>query len=84
MNVSLGANFIGGATFLHYAEEYLKSPYRAFIDLGVRCLDSNNSVVPCEFKYFARRSINNLEYKNSWRTPLQDLVGNNLFVFDGI
>jgi|LauGreSuBDMM15SN_2_FD.fasta_scaffold02197_6 aminoglycoside 3-N-acetyltransferase len=84
INVSLGANFIGGATYLHYSEESVLSPFRDFKDLNVKCFDSNNFLLPVNFKYFARRITSEGEYVNDWGKPLSDFIEKKLFIFDKI
>jgi len=84
MNVSLGANFIGGATFLHFAEEFVSVPYREHVALGVNCFDMNDKVVENEFKYFARKRFKDQEYQNDWTVPLQDFLEKELFTFNKI
>jgi aminoglycoside 3-N-acetyltransferase len=86
INVALGAQFLGGATFLHYAEELLKVPYREFIPLGVEVYDADELRVTNDFYYFARKLGRSQEsmYVNDWDTPLKDFMDNNLLRFDRI
>jgi aminoglycoside 3-N-acetyltransferase len=84
INVSLGANFIGGATFLHYAEEFVLVPFREFRQLDVKCYDVNNALIPLSFKYFARKVTAEGEFINDWDKPLSDFIKNELFTFDKV
>ena len=86
INIALGAQFVGGATFLHYAEELLRVPYREFVPLGVGVYDMNGLEIDSEFYYFARKSDRDREssYTNNWEVALKDFLENNLFSFDKI
>ena len=86
VNIALGAQFEGGATFLHYAEELLGVPYRSFLPLGVEVYDMSGLKVVVDFYYFARKldPTKKSSYLNNWDDALKDLLGNNLFNSDKI
>ena len=56
LNLSIGSKFNGGATFIHYLEELFKVPYREYIYLKGKILNSNNKPVNKEFIYYARKN----------------------------
>ncbi len=84
INVSIGANFIGGATYLHYAEEHANVPFREFKNLAVNCFDLQNNLIPLRYKYFSRISNAEGEYENDWSVPVDDFVMEKLFAFEKI
>ena len=80
-NISLGASFEGGHTYLHSGEELNGVPYRSPINLNTICVDSR-SVVYKDFKYFARNrcSDGNL-HKNNWNTAWKEMTEENLLKY---
>lgn len=86
VNIALGAQFVGGATFLHYVEELLRVPYRSFLQLEVEVYDMNGMKVDDDFYYFARRldPTQKNSYVNNWDGALKDLLENNLLSSDKI
>ena len=77
-NLSLGSEFIGGATFCHYAEEALKVPYRFYKSFPGNVFDINEKKVNINFKMYVRIIENNYLYINDWEMFWQDLIKNNL------
>ncbi len=77
-NISLGTEFEGGATYLHYFEELAQVPYREYIDLKTKVYDYNGIEVLDDFKYFARKYNNGQEWENNWSIVFDDLKSNNL------
>ena len=53
-NISLGTDFIGGATFLHKAEEKCKVPYRKYINLNGDIFLKDKTLIKSDFTYFSR------------------------------
>lgn len=78
-NISLGTEFEGGATYLHYVEELLNVPYRTFVKIPVAVFDANDTLVDKEFAYFARISTSQHEYVNEWNHVWTDLNAANAF-----
>ena len=72
-NISIGTGLVGGATYLHYTEEFLKVPYRSFVKIPVAVFDANESKVDREFVYFARVAVDGFEYVNVWNNVWDDL-----------
>lgn len=77
-NISLGTEFEGGATYLHYIEELVKVPYRNYIDINTRVLDCKNVAIDKKFTYFARITNENVEWNNNWSIVWKDLISRNL------
>ena len=65
-NLSLGIDFIGGATFCHYTEEYLKVPYRFYKSFPGNVLDNRNEKIEVDFKMYVRIIEKEYYYKNNW------------------
>ena len=65
-NLSLGSEFIGGATFCHYAEESLKVPYRFYKTFPGNVIDGNNNRIEIDFKMFVRIIERDFYYENNW------------------
>lgn len=65
-NLSLGSEFIGGATFCHYAEEVLKVPYRFYKSFPGIVTDSYNKKIDIDFKMYVRIIENDFFYDNNW------------------
>lgn len=79
-NISLGTEFEGGATYLHYIEEMLQTPYRRYIEIPVEVYDQKNQLVNEEFVYYAREASKLFEYKNEWYHVWRDLSSAGVFV----
>lgn len=77
-NISLGTEFEGGATYLHYIEELAKVPYREYVTLGTKVVNSKGEEFNNFFKYFARVKRADLEWGNNWTPVWDDLVSNGM------
>jgi aminoglycoside 3-N-acetyltransferase len=77
-NLSLGSEFIGGATFCHYSEEVLKVPYRFYKYFPGDILDQNNKKVDFNFKMYVRIIEKDFYYENNWNIFWQDSLKNGL------
>lgn len=67
LNLSFGTDFVGGASYLHLAEEQESIFYRAFVNLDLEVYDADNRLINHQFKYFARSiDVHGVEYKNEW------------------
>jgi len=79
-NISLGVVFpMGGASYLHYAEELLQVPYRSYIDININVYDNQNNKINGQFKYYARISDETSEYINDWNLALNDFQRDQVF-----
>lgn len=73
-NLSIGSEFIGGATFCHYAEEKLKVPYRFYKYFPGNITDQNNNKVNIDFKMYVRVIEKDFYYDNNWEVFWQDVL----------
>lgn len=92
INISLGTEFEGGATFLHHTEEMAQVPYRYYKEFPGEVKDRNGDLLSGAFKMFVRENTETYDYDNKWdhvwdHFISQDLVvhknlnGANLFAF---
>lgn len=77
-NLSIGSEFIGGATFCHYPEELLKVPYRSYKYFPGTITDSNNLIIDTDFRMYARIIEKDFYYDNKWEVFWEDLLKNGL------
>ena len=68
-NLSIGSEFIEGATICHYSEEKTQVPYRKYTKLKQKVFDSKNKKIKKEFLYFARKK----GVENNWHKCLNKL-----------
>ena len=73
-NLSLGSEFIGGATFCHYAEELLKVPYRFYKLFPGNVTDSYNKKIDLDFKMYVRIIEKDFYYDNNWEIFWDDAL----------
>jgi aminoglycoside 3-N-acetyltransferase len=78
-NLSVGTNFIGGATYLHLAEEKLNVPYRFMKQFPGKVRDMHGNVMDQTFEMFVRKITETYEYDNTWEDCWRDLTNKNLF-----
>jgi aminoglycoside 3-N-acetyltransferase len=77
-NLSLGSEFVGGATFCHYAEELLKVPYRFYKSFPGVVTDSFSNKIDIDFKMYVRIIENDFYYDNNWEIFWDDALKNGL------
>jgi aminoglycoside 3-N-acetyltransferase len=77
-NISLGTEFEGGATYLHYIEELAKVPYRDYVKLNQTVFNSMGDKSDENFKYFARIKENNFEWDNNWLPIWDDFIAHGM------
>lgn len=66
-NISFGAPFIGGHSFLHVAEELNQVPYRSDITLNTPCELQDGRQSSQIFTYYARNvCFQNVYHENNW------------------
>ncbi len=73
-NLSFGLNLGGGATFCHYAEEFMGVSYRKYIDLDIQVFKKKNKKIDKKFKYFARKK----NFSNNWKKLERELIKSSL------
>ena len=67
INLSFGTDFVGGASYLHFAEEQELVFYRSLVDLDLQVYDANDRLVDDQFRYFARGvDSEGVAYHNYW------------------
>ncbi|MBY0237588.1 MAG: AAC(3) family N-acetyltransferase, partial [Burkholderiaceae bacterium] len=93
VNLALGTEFVGGATFLHHTEEVAAVPYRFYKEFPGQVLDAQGQVQPDHFRMYVREITDAYEYDNDW-APVwelfvsqglvrqQNLAGANIFAMD--
>ncbi len=78
INISLGTEFVGGATYLHYFEELANVHYREYVKIEKRMIHSSGVSLPDYFKYYARKRNNIFEWDNAWGHVLEDFLSNDI------
>ncbi len=78
INLSIGIGLVGGATFLHHAEETAMVPYRFHKDFPGEIIDENGKMLTDTYKMFVRKVEDTFEYKNEWDHILGDFVQDGL------
>lgn len=74
INISLGTEFVGGATYLHYLEELVQVHYREYIEIKKKIICSDDNDLPDHFIFFARKKDHDYEWENSWGHVLIDFL----------
>lgn len=78
INIGLGVGLVGGATFLHYAEECARVPYRFMKDYPGNVFDKSGSTINLVFKMYSRKLSSKRNYKNDWSRISHDFKKKNL------
>tara|TARA_A100001015_G_scaffold122400_1_gene135693 strand:- start:5332 stop:6099 length:768 start_codon:yes stop_codon:yes gene_type:complete len=78
LNISLGMGLAGGATFVHYAEELFKPPYRNLINLKLTVYDHNEKKINKRFSFFARKKNKYYEGVNYWKPVEKNLISSKI------
>ncbi|MEL4178531.1 AAC(3) family N-acetyltransferase [Roseateles sp. PN1] len=93
VNLALGTEFVGGATFLHHTEEVAAVPYRFYKEFPGQVLDAQGQAQADNFRMYVREITDAYEYDNDW-APVwdlfvsqglvrqQNLAGANIFAID--
>lgn len=79
INLSVGTEFIGGATYLHMGEEQLNVPYRFMKAFPGDVRDMDGKPVDVTFEMFVREITEDHEYDNVWDGCWDDLNARGLF-----
>lgn len=79
-NIALGIGLVGGATFLHHAEEEAKVPYRLYKEFPGEVINKDGKKLPNTYKMFARDIAPGHEYRNVWDHVLNDFLTDGLAV----
>lgn len=78
INIGLGTELEGGATFLHHAEELARVPYRVDKDFPGEVRGADGQPVPQTFSMFVRDIGAEHTWTNRWDHVWQDLLDNGL------
>lgn len=78
LNVSVGLGLVGGAAFVHYAEELVQVPYREYVKLNGKVYDNFGNLLKKNFTYFARKEFKNKIVKNYFEPVEKDLIKNGI------
>jgi len=82
-NISFGAPFIGGHSFLHVAEELNQVPYRSNITLDTACELQDGSQSRQTFTYFARNFCSPDTYhENNWNIAWEEFTNQMLVKYE--
>ncbi len=81
-NLSLGTEFIGGATFVHHTEEVCQVPYRYYKEFPGDVYDRKDEKVREVFKMYVRKITSTYEYENNWDRVFKDFVNKGCFHID--
>lgn len=81
-NLSLGTEFIGGATYLHHTEEICHVPYRYYKKFHGKIYDIKDKMINNVFKMYVRKTNDIYEYENNWDIVFKDLYKKNCFYID--
>jgi len=73
-NIAMGVGFIGGASFVHHAEEVMKVPYRFYKEFPGLVALEHGIEAGKTFKMFCRRTLKKAEYVNDWSDVINDLT----------
>lgn len=74
INIALGTEFEGGATFLHHTEEEAEVPYRFHKEFPGNVVGEDGETLQQVFTMFARDISRTHEYVNDWDPVWNDLV----------
>jgi aminoglycoside 3-N-acetyltransferase len=77
-NMSLGSEFVGGATFCHYTEELLRVPYRFYKYFPGEVRGRYNEIIDKTFNMFVRQIEEKFEYINRWDIFWEDVLKHSL------
>lgn len=78
-NISFGAPFVGGHSFLHVAEEICSVPYRSKVVLDTPCELEDKKRSMFKYSYYARNQCSEEKYhENNWEVAWNEFTASNL------
>jgi aminoglycoside 3-N-acetyltransferase len=83
-NLSLGTEFVGGTTFVHYTEEKCHVPYRYYKSFPGDVYDMEERKVDQIYKMYVRKITSTYEYDNNWEKVYNCLFNDGCFVVDNL
>jgi len=78
INIGLGTELEGGATFLHHAEELARVPYRFYKDFPGERRGERGELLPPTCKMYVREIGDGHSYLNRWDHVWQDFLSDGL------
>lgn len=81
-NLSLGMEFVGGATFCHYAEELLGVPYRYYKYFAGEVVDEHARIVDTLYSMYVRHIEPTYEFVNTWATLWDELLAHGVVHYE--
>ena len=79
LNLFIGTEFVGGATFLHMGEERANVPYRYMKDFPGEVYDADGNLVDETFAMFVRSMTDAYEYNTDWSEWWRDFQAHDCF-----
>jgi len=73
INIGLGIGLVGGATFLHYAEELAQVPYRYYKEFSGIVIDQDDNVSKECYSSYVRLINEQYDFVNDWKCAIKDL-----------
>ncbi len=80
INLFIGTEFIGGATFLHMGEERAHVPYRFMKVFPGDVFDESGGRVDMQFEMYVRSMTDEYEYNTDWSAWWDELQEDNCFM----
>ena len=80
INIAIGIDLVGGATFLHHSEEIAQVPYRLYKEFPGEVSDKNGERLPKIYKMFVREITDTHEYDNIWSHVRDDFAANGMVI----
>lgn len=78
INLALGTEFEGGATFLHHTEEAAQVPYRFYKEFPGEVRGEHGEQLPGPYRMYVREITPTHEYDNRWQHVWDDFVSDGL------
>jgi len=73
INIGLGIGLVGGATFLHYTEEFSQVPYRYYKEFVGKVIDQDGNLMKDTYSMYVRQINEQYEFENDWEWVDRDL-----------
>ncbi|MDO8605357.1 MAG: AAC(3) family N-acetyltransferase [Phaeospirillum sp.] len=79
LNLSIGTEFVGGATYLHMGEERARVPYRFMKEFPGEVRDATGGLIDMTFTMYARTMTDEYEYDTDWSLWWDELTEHGCF-----
>jgi len=79
INIGLGIGLVGGATFLHYTEEFSQVPYRYYKEFLGMVIDQDGNIMKDSYSMYVRKINEQSEYENDWEWIDRDLIKEGIY-----